>query len=493
MEEIKTGSIRDVIHDYIYFTVSQKSGDVSEENIIDSPWLQRLRRINQLQATWMVFPCATHTRFQHSLGTMHIAGHLACALYDDFKASFPGEKIPSEKCYVEELFRLAGLLHDIGHGPFGHLLDDVYVWKEFGKTHEDISAKIITEYLSPVIEKINFSPHGYFTRKIKVEDIIKFIKTPKNFTGYELWEQIFSKIMLGIYSVDIIDFLLRDKYYCGTKEFGSIDMRRLLDNTTVTKSGFTIKKDALPALVSFLNTRLAMFCHIYFNEKKELFESSFGKLLPDIIKLMKIGNPYENLDRYFFMDDYSVSSALVSWTRNGTGEQREIGRNWERIAVQRETPEVMILSGQKSYFNFVRKSELLNEENIIGNIRKRYGIKCPLSVNIDILDVRLQNVFVKFQDIESLRKDDNLKAISLYDVENDTILGEDINRVLQDIPVKFMLWQAFVPAKFGRRILAMIKSDVPAEAGEFSDPQLDLPLGPARLNEKNERTGITNA
>jgi len=60
MEEIKTACMRDVIHDYIYFTVSQKKGDVSEENVIDSPWVQRLRRINQLQAIWMVYPCATH-------------------------------------------------------------------------------------------------------------------------------------------------------------------------------------------------------------------------------------------------------------------------------------------------------------------------------------------------------------------------------------------------------------------------------------------------
>jgi len=123
----------------------------------------------------MVYPCATHTRFQHSLGTMHLAGNLAARLYDDFKAAFPGEYIPGEKNYVEELFRLAGLLHDIGHGPLGHLIDDVYTWKIYRKTHEDLSVKIITDYLAPILEKINFSPHGYFKQKILASDVIKFI------------------------------------------------------------------------------------------------------------------------------------------------------------------------------------------------------------------------------------------------------------------------------------------------------------------------------
>jgi len=492
MSEIKTACLRDVIHDYIYFTVPQKPLEIAEEAVIDSPWLQRLRRINQLQAAWMVYPCATHTRFQHSLGVMHLAGNMAYKLYDDFKKAFPDEYIPPEKTYVEELFRLAGLLHDVGHGPMGHLMDEVYTWKLYGKTHEDIASKIIKERLTPIIEKINFSPHGYFTQKIKADDIIKFIKTPRDFSSYELWEQLFCKIMLGVYSVDIIDFLLRDKYYCGTREFGDIDIKRLLGSTTITSSGFSMEKEALPALKGFLSTRMSMFCHIYFNEKKELFESSFGRLLPDIIKLMKIGNPYDNIKKYFFLDDFSLTSMLNSWAKTETGKNREFGKQWEKISVSRDTPEKLVLSGQKSYFKFVRKEELLTKERIVSNFRQRYKIKCPVSVNIDLLDVRLQNVFTRFSDKITLKREDNLKSISMYDAGSDTIIGEEMNKVLQDIPIKFLLWQVFVPAKYTRRVQAVIKAESD-DVSDIADSQMALPLGPERWNETKGKTEITNA
>jgi len=104
--------LADPIHRYIVFTVP--TGDRSErteKEVIDSPWVQRLRRIHQLQSTWWVYPSGEHSRFQHVLGTMHVAGAFARHLYPSLKETY-GETLPSQP-FIEELLRLAGLLHDV--------------------------------------------------------------------------------------------------------------------------------------------------------------------------------------------------------------------------------------------------------------------------------------------------------------------------------------------------------------------------------------------
>lgn len=102
--------VADPIHWYIPFTKRLESGISAavEEDLIDSSWLQRLRRIHQLQAAWWVFPSGEHTRFQHSLGTMHVAGEFAGHLYDSL-AAVCEEGIPS-RAKVVETARIAGLL-----------------------------------------------------------------------------------------------------------------------------------------------------------------------------------------------------------------------------------------------------------------------------------------------------------------------------------------------------------------------------------------------
>src|SRR5262249_33172641 len=110
------GLIADPIHQYIAYTrPSGIPGAATEQDIIDTAWVQRRRRIPQLQSARWVFPAAEHSRFQHSLGAMHLAGRLAQQLYPSLKAIFP--EGPSAALF-EELLRMAGLLHDVGHGPF---------------------------------------------------------------------------------------------------------------------------------------------------------------------------------------------------------------------------------------------------------------------------------------------------------------------------------------------------------------------------------------
>src|SRR5258705_12463247 len=123
--------ISDPIHGYVELTKRLKADesafaglpdeDVAEEDLLDTAWLQRLRRISQLQSARWVFPTAEHSRFTHGLGVMHEAGLWARSLYPSLRATLvaAGDALPSEGLVVETM-RMAGLLHDVGHGPFPH-------------------------------------------------------------------------------------------------------------------------------------------------------------------------------------------------------------------------------------------------------------------------------------------------------------------------------------------------------------------------------------
>ena len=139
-----TALIADPIHKYIQFTVPEKKGEVTEKALIDSPWVQRLRYIYQLQSARWVYPSAEHSRFQHSLGAMHMAGEFAKHLYPSLRKVL-GDECPSAP-FIEQYMRVVGLLHDIGHGPFGHFFDDNFL-HTYDLTHEDLGQTIIQKHL----------------------------------------------------------------------------------------------------------------------------------------------------------------------------------------------------------------------------------------------------------------------------------------------------------------------------------------------------------
>ena len=208
----------DPIHGYIPF-VSQTglpAGEVAEQELIDHPWVQRLRQIHQLQSAWWVFPSAEHMRFQHVLGAMHLASQAIEAWYDSLVDSC--DNVPSRAC-VESLVRLAALLHDVGHGPFGHFFDDHFL-DDFGVTHEDLGAQIIQEELGELIRRVRRNPNGQLLplEELDPRQVAWLICRPKGgdeTEGTPDWLCKLRSLFSGIYTVANMDFVLRDAYMTG--------------------------------------------------------------------------------------------------------------------------------------------------------------------------------------------------------------------------------------------------------------------------------------
>ncbi len=135
----------DPIHGYIRFVAPRGAGEreICERDLIDHPWVQRMRQIRQLQSAWWVFPTAEHTRFQHILGVMHLASAAVEQLYDSLLSV---DATTPDKAYIESLMRMAGLLHDVGHGPFGHFFDAHYL-SRYQLTHARLGGVIIEQAL----------------------------------------------------------------------------------------------------------------------------------------------------------------------------------------------------------------------------------------------------------------------------------------------------------------------------------------------------------
>ena len=325
--------IADPIHEYITFTVPYSTPDPSErteKDLIDSPWVQRLRYIYQLQSARWVYPSAEHSRFQHSLGVMHVAGRFARHLYPSLATVVPD--LPSIN-FIEELLRVTALVHDLGHGPFCHFFDANFL-EQFGLTHEHIGQVLIRERLGKIIRKIRRSPHGPFNPGEHLDpDHLAFLilKDPeKDSTRVPKWLAFLQPVIGGIYTADNLDYVLRDSYMCGVA-VGPVDLTRLIHYTLITPKGLTIHRTGLPALQMFLNTRLYLYSNVYYHRTTRAIDIHLREIFGDTMKYLFPYNPLDRLDAYLYLTDWSLMETVRPWPGDRSKAKRALGREWARI------------------------------------------------------------------------------------------------------------------------------------------------------------------
>jgi HD superfamily phosphohydrolase len=361
-----TALLGDPVHGYISFTTPRAAGEKTEKDLIDTSWMQRLRQIYQLQSARWVYPSAEHSRFQHSLGAMHLAGRFARHLYPSLKAAVPD--CPSEQC-IEELLRVAALLHDIGHGPFGHFFDDNYL-EQFDLTHEKLGQHIIKTELSEVIKAIRRSPSGEFSKGERLSpDQIAFLigKGPSAPTKQPRWLQFLQPLLSGIYTVDNLDYVMRDAYMCGVA-IGAVDIDRLMYYTFFTDKGLTLHKSGLTALNMFLNARLYLYTNVYYHRTTRAIDEHLKELFKDTMAALFPYNPAENLSEYLELTDWSLLEAVRKWGKDN-GSTAALGREWAAV-LTREVKWKMAYDVTLSMRAFEKGKTIIDAVELVKRIKK---------------------------------------------------------------------------------------------------------------------------
>ena len=266
--------IIDPIHDFIRVYEHELS-------VIDNPIFQRLRRIRQLSGAHLTYPAAQHTRFEHSLGVMHIASQAGHALYE--KGIVTTDDI--------EILRLSGLLHDIGHGPFSHLFEEIIQEKKI--SHEDFGKEIILK--SDIGDDL--SKNG-FNKKL----IAKVAFGDSKF-------QYLNEIVSGALSADMMDYLQRDGYFTGA-EHAKIDHKRITQSLDVHMKKLALERSALYSFESMMHSRYQMFKAVYFHKTVRAAEV----MLLEALRLSddEFGFSTFNLNEFVNLTDEYVLSSLLS-------------------------------------------------------------------------------------------------------------------------------------------------------------------------------------
>ena len=303
------GEIKDPVHGYVYITEEEK-------NIIDSFPVQRLRRLRQLAGAEYVYPGANHTRFEHSVGVLYLAGKVA-------ENPNISEHMNEEEV---EMVKIAALLHDVGHGPFSHVFEQLLINK-LDKTHEDITSWVISKgELKDALSKIGYKP----------EEIAKLAVGTLHRPKKTFLDQIVSSAV----DVDKLDFVVRDTYHTGA-EYGYIDVFRLIHALDVLEGNLAVDLGALSALESLIIARIESFKSIYFHRVGRAAQIMLAIAMEKANEELGL-TQFKTPEEYLAMDDYTVWTMLKN-CKKSSGIIRDLERRrllkcaYERTFYEKDT------------------------------------------------------------------------------------------------------------------------------------------------------------
>ena len=291
----KQRELRDPIHGFI-----QRSE--AEEKIIDTTVFQRLRGIKQLAMAHLVYPGAMHTRFEHSIGAMHVAGRLSDRLF-------------SKDNETTRTIRFSALLHDIGHGPFSHVSENLLDrYFNSGKVKPKAKEKIHELLTFDIIEKN--AEVGKLLSHQEREKIIGYLSGSQG-------ESIFREIISGPLDADKQDYLLRDSYYCGVK-YGVFDIERLTGTLQAHPDGpdhvLAATLDGIYAIEQFVIAKYHMTTQVYRHRIRLISDAMIVRALelgldednlPWLKKLYAYDGSEEYISEFLKWDDTRLTTALL--------------------------------------------------------------------------------------------------------------------------------------------------------------------------------------
>lgn len=325
--------------------------DSDERAVLDSRPFQRLRHIHQLALTYLIYPAATHKRFEHSLGVMELAGRVfdvvtnPSNVTDAIRGELPELLQPDKLAYWRRVVRMAALCHDMGHLPFSHAAEKELLPE--GWDHERLTRDIIRgDEIGTIFTKMR--------PPLVAEDVEKLAVGPrkaKNLT-FTTWETILSEIIVGdSFGVDRMDYLLRDSYHAGVS-YGRFDHYRLIDTLRILPAGS--EENAVPALgveegglqsaEALLLGRYYMYLQVYFHSVRRIYDIH----LKDFLEAWLDGGKFPtDIESHLKITDNNVNAAIydaaIDPTAKGHDAARRIARHDHfKVLYQRDPDDVQI-------------------------------------------------------------------------------------------------------------------------------------------------------